>query len=43
MTQLRVLGSGDAFGSGGRLQTCLHLSTQTAASFWTAERRASWQ
>jgi len=24
--QLRVLGSGDAFGSGGRFQTCLHLS-----------------
>ncbi len=23
---LRVLGSGDAFGSGGRFQTCLHLS-----------------
>ncbi|MPZ60372.1 MAG: MBL fold metallo-hydrolase [Propionibacteriales bacterium] len=27
MTQLRFLGSGDAFGSGGRLQACLHLPT----------------
>jgi ribonuclease BN (tRNA processing enzyme) len=25
MTELRFLGSGDAFGSGGRLQACLHL------------------
>jgi hypothetical protein len=23
---LRFLGSGDAFGSGGRFQTCMHLS-----------------
>jgi ribonuclease BN (tRNA processing enzyme) len=27
MTVLRFLGSGDAFGSGGRLQACLHLPT----------------
>lgn len=27
MTRLRILGSGDAFASGGRLQACLHLST----------------
>jgi ribonuclease BN (tRNA processing enzyme) len=27
MTDLRFLGSGDAFGTGGRLQACLHLST----------------
>jgi ribonuclease BN (tRNA processing enzyme) len=27
MTELRFLGSGDAFGSGGRLQACLHLPT----------------
>src|SRR5215468_7899536 len=26
MTVLRFVGSGDAFGSGGRFQTCLHLS-----------------
>ena len=24
--ELRFIGSGDAFGSGGRFQTCLHLS-----------------
>ena len=27
--QLRVLGCGDAFGSGGRLQTCFHVATPT--------------
>jgi ribonuclease BN (tRNA processing enzyme) len=27
MTELRFLGSGDAFGTGGRLQACLHLPT----------------
>lgn len=27
MTRLRFLGSGDAFGDGGRLQACLHLPT----------------
>jgi hypothetical protein len=28
---LRFVGSGDAFGTGGRLQTCLHLSGADAA------------
>ena len=25
--KLTVIGSGDAFGSGGRLQTCFHVTT----------------
>ena len=29
--KLTVVGCGDAFGSGGRLQTCYHVETATAS------------
>ena len=31
--KLTVIGCGDAFGSGGRLQTCLHLETKSVGAF----------
>ena len=33
VSKLTFLGSGDAFGSGGRLQTCMHVTTKEKGSF----------
>ena len=39
LVKVRFLGSGDAFGSGGRFQTCIHLESSATRSSSTAARR----
>jgi len=39
--RIQFLGSGDAFGSGGRFNTCFHVTTGGAAKASTPERSAT--